>query len=343
MTQHSRRTGINRSVFLCCVASLATGLIVMASEPAARAVPQFTVYKIPTANSASAGGGIVRGPDGNIWFAEEGADKIGRITTSGTITEFEVPTKNGIGFISSGRRDELWFSEFAVGNIWHTTVSGALQKYSAVNDAIYGLAVSSDGNIWFGETGRNAIGRMTPDGHVTEFPLPGPGRHPTGLTPASDGNIWFVEDYGESGALARITTEGRITEYPRHLPHSNATPHPAYPSIGYVAVATDGSIWFTDPFRNQISRRSASGTITEHAIPTPKSGSLDIVAGRNGDVWFSETEGNKFGHVSVQGTMTEYKLPTPASFPEAISIDSDGNMWIGCDGTNSILKVSMPH
>ena len=41
---------------------------------------------MPTAGSRPFG--ITTGPDGNLWFTEYGGDKIGRITPSGTITEF---------------------------------------------------------------------------------------------------------------------------------------------------------------------------------------------------------------------------------------------------------------
>jgi streptogramin lyase len=33
---------------------------------------------------------VAAGPDGNLWFTEFGSDKIGRITPTGTITEFAV-------------------------------------------------------------------------------------------------------------------------------------------------------------------------------------------------------------------------------------------------------------
>jgi hypothetical protein len=35
---------------------------------------------------------ITVGPDGNLWFTDEGLNKIGRITTSGDIVEFPIPT-----------------------------------------------------------------------------------------------------------------------------------------------------------------------------------------------------------------------------------------------------------
>lgn len=44
---------------------------------------------IPTPKSLPAA--IVAGLDGALWFTEEDGNKIGRITTAGTITEFALP------------------------------------------------------------------------------------------------------------------------------------------------------------------------------------------------------------------------------------------------------------
>ena len=51
--------------------------------------PSITESTIPTANSNPID--ITAGPDGALWFTEYGGNKIGRITTSGNITEFPLP------------------------------------------------------------------------------------------------------------------------------------------------------------------------------------------------------------------------------------------------------------
>ena len=43
------------------------------------------------------------GPDGNLWFVENSANKIGRITTAGVVTEFAVPTANSRPLGDHGR------------------------------------------------------------------------------------------------------------------------------------------------------------------------------------------------------------------------------------------------
>jgi virginiamycin B lyase len=89
----------------------------------------ITEYPTPTANSAPSG--IAAGPDGALWFTEEGSciigsrcslvgpSQIGRITTSGVITEYPTPSPNSQPFdIVAGPDGAMWFAELnAIGRI----------------------------------------------------------------------------------------------------------------------------------------------------------------------------------------------------------------------------------
>src|ERR1035441_8571022 len=81
----------------------------------------FTWYPLPTVGTRSAC--ITTGPDGALWFPEPGNDKIGRITTSGGITEYPTPTSNIYGFcaIAAGPDGALWFTEFSGNKIGRIT------------------------------------------------------------------------------------------------------------------------------------------------------------------------------------------------------------------------------
>lgn len=47
-----------------------------------------------------------------LWFSEQQADKIARMTPQGQFTEYHVPTPNGIiGPLTLGPDDNLWFAE----------------------------------------------------------------------------------------------------------------------------------------------------------------------------------------------------------------------------------------
>ena len=61
----------------------------------------------PSANPFS----IAKGPDGNLWFVERTANKIGMINpTTHAVSEFAVPTSNaGLWDIAAGPDGNVWF------------------------------------------------------------------------------------------------------------------------------------------------------------------------------------------------------------------------------------------
>lgn len=154
--------------------------------------------------------GIASGPDGNIWYATYIGGSVGRITPAGVFTDF--PT----------------FGAFAITNgpdgaLWCTSGSGAIGRISTSGDArtfllptvssTYEITSGPDGNLWFAEPSDNKIGRLTPTGVLTEFPIPtsvpnpfGNGSFPFGITAGPDGNIWFTEEYGNK--IGRIDVNG---------------------------------------------------------------------------------------------------------------------------------------
>src|SRR5262245_25652355 len=69
---------------------IGAALIAGAMSAPLQAAPTFTEYAIPT---PTAGAAIITvGPDGNLWFTESQASKIGRINaTTGSVTEFTLP------------------------------------------------------------------------------------------------------------------------------------------------------------------------------------------------------------------------------------------------------------
>jgi virginiamycin B lyase len=54
---------------------------------------------------------ITAGPEKDLWFTDDGTSKIGKITTSGTITEYALPSGSHAYRIAAGPDDNLWFTE----------------------------------------------------------------------------------------------------------------------------------------------------------------------------------------------------------------------------------------
>src|SRR5438105_1035777 len=82
-------------LILIRMAATAVLLVCFAVTPAMAQTPDaygFTAFPTPTANSRPIG--LASGPDGNIWFAELVGNRIGRVTPTGAIVEFPLPTAN---------------------------------------------------------------------------------------------------------------------------------------------------------------------------------------------------------------------------------------------------------
>src|SRR6266849_10306958 len=98
-----------RRIAIVAAAALAASAVVINHAPAQAAT--LTEFAVPTFNSVPEG--ITLGPDGNLWFTEfqaGGGHQIGRITPTGTITEF--PGLTGAPFwIVTGPDGNLWFTE----------------------------------------------------------------------------------------------------------------------------------------------------------------------------------------------------------------------------------------
>ena len=99
---------------LLSAASLAAFFFDSSHLPLASATGQVTEYPLPTPNASPAI--ITLGPDGNLWFTEAHAGKLGKVNPAGSVTEIPLPDHTaGPAAITSGPDGNLWFTEF-VGN-----------------------------------------------------------------------------------------------------------------------------------------------------------------------------------------------------------------------------------
>jgi hypothetical protein len=90
--------------------------------------------------------------------------------------------------------------------------AGTITEFPATG-ASYGITAGPDGNLWFTESSTGNVGRITPNGVVTEFTA----HSGEGITAGPDGNLWFTDPAGKIG---RITTSGVVTEFSIHTQNS---------------------------------------------------------------------------------------------------------------------------
>jgi streptogramin lyase len=216
---------------------------------------------------------ITPGSDGNVWFTDAGTTKaIGRITPSGTITEFTAGLNPG-------------------------SVPGA----GTTAEAARGFALGPDGNVWFTDNGTTkAIGRITPSGVITEFGAKGTGDLTEGSTSVTNvtttsGNFTVgLPIYGTgipAGATITAVGSGTLTLSAAATVSEAGVALTAGLNIGGAPIGItpgpDGNLWFTDNGTTKaIGRITPTGAIAEFAVPAGlKRG---IATGPDGNLWYGD-------------------------------------------------------
>jgi virginiamycin B lyase len=293
----------------------------------------FTEFPLP-ANTGPYG--IANGADGALWFTARDSNQIGRITTSGTITWYTVPTANSQPeTIVSGPDGALWFTETAGNKIGRIAVDGTFSEYAVPSAASVpkGITTGADGNLYFTEQATGKVARITPGGVITEFPtLPAGASAPNAVAWGPDQNLWLTN--GGTEGLTRVTPAGAATGFP--------TPTPSSGPAG-IAVGPMGNLWFAEATGNKIGRFAPyydSFAVTEVALTAGRS-PFGITAGADGDMWFTERDGNRLGKITSTGVVTEYAVPTANSAPTSIAAGRDGALWFTQPGANKIGRYGL--
>jgi virginiamycin B lyase len=150
-------------------------------------------------------GGIVIGPDGNLWFTEIAhAPRIARLTPAGVLERFRLPNKaRQPGAIIAGPDGALWFT-------------ANLRRNPRVRSA--------------------AIDRITTSGEISEFAVPGV-QALLSLTAGPEGSIWFISLSGNTVTrLGAITADG-------HSGHLICIDPDCQLDAEGIAIGPDGQLW----------------------------------------------------------------------------------------------------
>ena len=159
---------------------------------------------------AFSAGNITLGHDGNVWFTDNNAERVGFFSPQTLLSEdigpafgscaAEVPAGQKCSFvdgIATAPDGSLWISEYYGTAILRVTTTGQVQEFSAGlrnPSGVNSLAVGPEGNIWFTEDLGDRVGWITPAGVITEVTAGiSPHADPYGIALGPDGNLWFTE------------------------------------------------------------------------------------------------------------------------------------------------------
>ena len=178
------------------------------------------------------------------------------------------------------------------------------------------IANGSDGNRWFteGTEFTNApatIGRITPAGSLTEFPVDCNFCIITDIAQGPSDILYFTSN---DPTLGRFTTAGQqLASIP--MPNSSALG-------GDLAIHGD-DIWITDFNNDSLWRYNiTAGQFTQFPVPEP----ADVAVDNLGRVWFSAPLD---GTIDELDPATGAVTPTNAGglIPRELAVATDGQIW----------------
>ena len=282
--------------------------------------------------------GLVTDASGNVYVADEGNNRIRKITPDGIVT-----TIAGTG--QQGHQDG-------------SALSASFSKP-------HGLAIDTSGNIYIADTFNGLIRKISSSGNVTTLagnigsnqPVDGTGTaasfsRPTGIAIDASGNL-FVADQG-AGQIRKVTQAGVVTTI--YSGPSSINPYS-------LVLDKDGNIIITDDTDNDVEKITQGGTLTVFA------GNSSIIGGEidgigsgagfrgpngltidgSGNIYVIDQGNSLIRKITPTAVVTTiggrnpiypYGTLTAISFQavEGITVDPSGNIYIIAN--NEIRKIS---
>ena len=225
--------------------------------------------------------------------------------------------------LTPGPNDTLWMC-LANGKIASYSPSGPLHVYRATTSFTEegcSMLEGPDGNIWFTDYSNNRIGRITPTGVVTFFPL-GSDASPLSMALGSDGALWFTESITDK--IGRLTTDGQLKTF-----NARTTPYD-------IVAGPDGNLWYNG-YNGTIYRMTTEGK-TRPVRTVYEMGGLWSA---NNELWFYTANGFHLEEMSTKGSILQnYSVPTDC-LPFSLTSGPTNSMWYVDPGNDCVARMTL--
>ncbi len=341
------KSKIGRSKYVLYGAVLISSSLAPLIMPASTGSASATFTNYSTTSSYNLGSVTTAG--GSLWYVEGTSstpnDYIGNMTTSGTVTDYNIsyPTgtsKFSIKNLTTGPDGNIWFDGCAdtTGGLYSGFLNistGAVTFYGNTHVSCNlgrspgPITAGSDGYVWYtddnyeGSGDNGYIFSVNPSTGTTSAGLNvGVGYIPAGLTTGSDGRLWLTipaDDEVMAYTISSGTTTGANVY---HFPIGS------YPTN--ITSGPDGNLWVLEQgvTPKKIAKVTTSGSVTAYTLA---SGVIPgtLAPGSDGAVWFTDSGSTKnIGRISSSGSITEYTVPgTSVGLYGGLALGPDGAMW----------------
>jgi streptogramin lyase len=186
---------------------------------------------------------VIKGSDGNEWFAQSSPSSVGFITPGGKITEYSLPpADNPVGLAVGGDKN-IWFIDNATNSFARVTPLGVVTEFAistacaeTVNYVDATIVKDGAGNLWASGSCGTGLDffESSISGGISVF---GVSSDANQLLLGPDGQIWGTNSANQPPKLLRFDVANH-TETAVTLPH-NAN------AVGGITLGPDGDIWLT--------------------------------------------------------------------------------------------------
>jgi streptogramin lyase len=257
----------------------------------------------------------------------------------GTLKQFRIPTANGNPkSITQGSDGNFWFTEGHVNppqtqdhHIGRITPNGDITEFLACQFCFPNEIAQGSGGILYFTKSDPGLGRITTSGTVLPDVVP-PNTLANGNGVAALGDAVYFAAFNTNSIWRYNSATGAFTEFP--IPTPGANPFD-------VAVAADGTVWFTEFSANQIGRLNpATGAITETPLAVAPNGPRGIAVATDGKVWFTKRFDNSVGFLDpATNAVTQFPL-APGGGPEGIAAAPDGSVWFAQSVAGNVARIT---
>ncbi|MGA7356408.1 MAG: hypothetical protein WA431_10235 [Candidatus Cybelea sp.] len=346
-----------------CAGAAGTSVIRAPQQAGPSAVASHGLkFKVFTAGQtqgfpASAGAvDLALGPDGSMWFTDDGTPAIGRVETDGTITEFSSGLPYGASpySIVAGPDGNMWFSDYRGVAIGEVTPQGTITEFDApqyTNSSAMGIAFGARGEPYFiGFGSQPLLAHLTQQGNIEAKLLPASITPFGALSTDAGENLWFVVTGAQlQGVLyqQRAHTHG----FTRRQMKMQRIELPCCPNQApkSIAVGADGNPWFTTlDFGHRNSPESYLGTLKAgkvRLIRIRTKGLFEVaypsgIAVAKDGFWITGgdpfTDNGALWHIGADGKQSPYDLPYD---PLGLAVDAAGNPWFTSKFSGSPSRI----
>jgi virginiamycin B lyase len=323
-------------VLTSMVLALSSALVMTTSQPASAAV---SVFPVPTSSAGL--GRITTAPNGNMWFVMRDANKVGRITPSGIISEFALPpTTTGDGWVMDldvGADGTVWV---VYDSGWHAiALNGDGQAVTppiSLGAYPYGEEVRVDpsGIPWVTMGyDDNGIARIVGNDYIWYDNAP---PCDATLAEARDGSMWCQQF--DKVIHVNADGSGGVT-YP--LPSDASYPYSLAPGpVGSIWFGRhSGGTIFTSPSRGSVGWVDQSTGATTIWNTGDRTAPSSLVQGPDGNMWFTSIGADDaIGHISPAGRGAITKVGNYR--PRTMTFGVDGAVWFADRESNAIVRVT---